>query len=128
MRRFELKPFLANIEKYEINEFLVVPPIVIAIIKSGLGDKYSLKTIRSVQIGAAPLGRASQERFRQMLPPSALVNQVWGMTETTCLCLEFNWPEKDDTGSVGRLIPNMEAKYGCHLPVSPLSFLIGNYR
>lgn len=32
------------------------------------------------------------------------------MTELTCIATLTNYPEADDTGAVGRLIPNMEAK------------------
>ena len=44
------------------------------------------------------------------LAPDAVVAQVWGLTETgwvTC----FDWREKDVSGSVGRLLPNVELKY-----------------
>ena len=111
MRRFELEPFLANIEKFKITEFGVVPPIVIAIIMSGLGKKYSLKSVKAVQCGAAPLGKESQEKLRQLLAPGATVLQVWGMTETSCIGSMFHYPEEDDTGSVGRMLPNLDAKY-----------------
>lgn len=36
--------------------------------------------------------------------------QGWGMTETTCVGSMFLYPEHDETGSVGRQIPNLEAK------------------
>ena len=36
MRRFELEPFLANIEYFAINDLILVPPIVIAIIVRNL--------------------------------------------------------------------------------------------
>ena len=110
MRRFELEPFLANIEKYEINEVGLVPPIAIAIIMSGLGKKYSLKTVKSVLCGAAPLSKESQSRLRQLLPEDATVLQAWGMTETSCVASMFYYPEDDDTGSVGRMIPNLDVK------------------
>lgn len=84
MRRFDLEQFLANIQKFEINEFGIVPPILIAILMSPLTPKYSLKTIRSVSVGAAPLGKDTQERFRKLVPKEATVNQVWGMTESEC--------------------------------------------
>jgi len=32
MRRFELEPFFASVEKFTINDMILVPPIVIAII------------------------------------------------------------------------------------------------
>ena len=76
MRRFELEPYLANIEKHKINEGVLVPPIAIAIIMSGLTDKYSLASVRSVTIGAAPLGKASQDRLKELLPPGCIVTQV----------------------------------------------------
>ncbi|KAG4429423.1 hypothetical protein IFR05_015097 [Cadophora sp. M221] len=110
MRRFELEPLLANIEKFQINEIGIVPPIVIAIIMSGLASKYSLKTIRALTVGAAPLGKDSQDRMRDLLPPGTFVNQVWGMTETSCIASMFHYPEDDVTGSVGRMIPLLDSK------------------
>ena len=111
MRRFELEPFLANIEKFEINEFVVVPPIAIAIIMSGLGMKYSLKSVKAVQCGAAPMSKESQDRLRQLLPEGTTVTQVWGMTETSCVGSMFYYPDDDETGSVGRMIANLDVKY-----------------
>lgn len=110
MRRFELEPFFATIEKFKINEVGIVPPIAIAIIMSGLAKKYSLGSVRQVSIGAAPLGKEPQMRLRELLPKGALCNQVWGMTETSCVASMFHFPEDDDTGSVGRMIPNLDAK------------------
>jgi len=110
MRRFELEPLLANIEKFQINEIGLVPPIIIAIVMSGLASKYSLKGIKSLTCGAAPLGRESQDRMRDLLAPGTLVNQVWGMTETSCIASMFYCPEDDVTGSVGRMIPGLDAK------------------
>lgn len=111
MRRFELEPFLATFEKFQLNEVGVVPPIMIAIIMSGLASKYSLKGIRSVTVGAAPLSKETQQRFRDLLAPGTFVNQVWGMTEMSCIASMFHYPEDDTTGSIGRPIPNVEFKY-----------------
>ena len=51
-----------------------------------------------------------QNRLMSILHPEAIVAQVWGMTEMG-LVTTFHYPEKDDTGSVGKPLPNMEAKY-----------------
>ncbi|KAG9235762.1 4-coumarate-CoA ligase-like protein [Amylocarpus encephaloides] len=110
MRRFDLEEFLACIEKFEINELGIVPPIAIAIIMTPLNQKYSLKSVKDVAIGAAPLGRESQQRLKNLLAPGARVTQVWGMTEMTCVASMFNWPDDDDTGSVGRILPHCDAK------------------
>lgn len=120
MRRFELEPFLANIEKFGVNEIGIVPPIVIAIIMSGLGKKYSLASLKNITVGAAPLGKASQDRLRALLGKNATVNQVWGMTEMSCVATMFHYPLDDTSGSIGHFLPNCDAKY---LPLSASSNL-----
>lgn len=110
MRRFELEPLLANIEKYEINELGLVPPVIIAIIMSGLAPKYNLTSVRTLTSGAAPLGKESQDRIRALLAPGTFVVQVWGMTELSCIASMFHYPEDDTTGSVGRMLPGLDAK------------------
>lgn len=110
MRRFELGQFLNHIKAHEVNELALVPPIVIAIIMSGLaGDK--LKSVKHAGIGAAPLGKESQYRLKQLCAPGATINQVWGMTETSCIGSKCHYWEDDTTGSVGRMLPNLDAKY-----------------
>ncbi|KAG0650962.1 Acyl-ligase azaF [Hyphodiscus hymeniophilus] len=41
---------------------------------------------------------------------SGLGKKAWGMTETCCIASIFHYPEDDVTGSVGRIVPNMDAK------------------
>jgi hypothetical protein len=96
---------------------------------SGLGEKYSLKSIKGAHIEAAPLVAAEQCCLREMLPDDAEVLQVYGVsqemthskkkqiltlivkiTEASCVITKFPHPENDDTGSIGRLIRNCEAK------------------
>ncbi|KAJ4374869.1 Acyl-CoA synthetase actt5 [Neocucurbitaria cava] len=110
MRRFELEPYLAAIEKHQITNLGMVPPLVIAIINSPLTKKYSLKSVRTVGVGAAPLDAGSQRRLREICAPDCKCTQVWGMTETTSAITLFYYPEADDTGSVGRLMPNTDIK------------------
>lgn len=110
MRRFELEPFLSNFQKFACTELVVVPPIAIAILMSPLHKKYSLKSARSGFVGAAPLDKGPQGRFQALLGDNAPFTQVWGMTELNCVATSFPYPESNDTGSIGRLIPNLEAK------------------
>lgn len=79
MRRFELEAFLAAVEKLQITDLGIVPPLVIAIIMSPLSKKYSLKSIRRVAAGAAPLDAISQKKFQSLCAPGATFTQVWGM-------------------------------------------------
>jgi 4-coumarate--CoA ligase len=109
MRRFELPSFLAHVQKYQVNELILVPPIIIAVIMSGLaGDK--LKSIRGANVGAAPLDAESQAKFKALCAPGAFVTQIWGMTEISCIGSMFYHGEDDTTGSVGRMMPNIDAK------------------
>lgn len=123
MRRFDLEKHLVAMEKYRISEVLVVPPMAVAILMSPFSKKRPfLKKVLSAAAGAAPLDKDLQVRFRTLLDDNAPFTQVWGMTETSIGTM-FHYPEHDDTGSVGRLIPNLEAKsvlVPLHLTVCPL--------
>jgi 4-coumarate--CoA ligase len=110
MRRFELEQFLANIEKFSVTGLSVVPPMAIAIIMSPLNKKYSLKSIRWSQGGAAPMGPETQARLQALLNKDTPFTQVWGMTEASCIVTRFEYPERDVTGAVGRPIPNVDMK------------------
>jgi acyl-CoA synthetase (AMP-forming)/AMP-acid ligase II len=120
MRRFDLPVFLRTFEKYGITDLTLVPPIAIAILMSELThSRPFLKSVRTASCGAAPLDKDVQARIQKLLGPGAPFTQVWGMTETSCIATMFPYPEDDNTGSVGRLVPNVEAKYA----VSPSSLL-----
>ncbi|KAJ5897209.1 hypothetical protein N7504_007497 [Penicillium tannophilum] len=111
MRRFNLEEFLSNVEKFNVTDLAMVPPIVIAVLMSPFSKKRPfLKKVQGAMCGAAPLDKDLQARFRSMMADGSPFTQVWGMTETSCVATMFPYPEHDDTGSVGRLIPNLEAK------------------
>ena len=120
MRRFDLEKYLHTVERYGVTDLGMVPPIVIAILMSSLSqNRPFLKKTRLAACGAAPLDKGIQARFRSLMGANAPFTQVWGMTETSCVATMFPYPEHDDTGSVGRLIPNLEAKCVVSLPCSP---------
>jgi 4-coumarate--CoA ligase len=110
MRRFELESWMRNIERFQITEANMVPPMVIQVINSSLTKKYSLASIRNSWVGAAPLAAEPQARYKTLLRPDTPFNQVWGMSETSCIATMVHYPEHDPTGSVGRFLPNHDAK------------------
>ncbi|OQV09713.1 hypothetical protein CLAIMM_13805 [Cladophialophora immunda] len=110
LRRFEVEVFLGTIGKFQITDLTLVPPVAVTIIKHPHVQKYSLQSLRVVIVGAAPLGRDNQMALQRILGDEARVTQVWGMTEATCIATTFRYPESDDTGSVGRMLPNLDAK------------------
>jgi 4-coumarate--CoA ligase len=110
MRRFHLESWLRNIERFQITECNMVPPMVIQVINSPLTRKYSLRSVRYGWCGAAPLAAEPQARMKALLQADAAFNQAWGMSETSCIATMLHYPEHDPTGSVGRFLPNHDAK------------------
>lgn len=110
MARFDLKKYASTIQKYGITDTATTPQMVVYLLKSGLPLKDMLSTLRYVWCGSAPIDTAVLSRFYEMLPSNAIITGTWGMSETgaqTC----FKWPERDTTGSVGRLTPGTEIRY-----------------
>jgi acyl-CoA synthetase (AMP-forming)/AMP-acid ligase II len=111
MRRFDVFKYVQYIQKYQVTDLMVVPPIVVALINCPLlDDPQYMKSVKWGFSGAAPLGVSTQARLREKLPAGAVFTQIFGMTETSCLALITPYGEDDDTGSVGRPIPGLEAK------------------
>ncbi|KAH8650009.1 AMP-binding enzyme [Xylariales sp. PMI_506] len=110
MRRFELEPFLSNIQKYQITDAIMVPPIAVAVCMSPVTKNYSLKSLKQILVGAAPLSKETQAGIRKYVSPGVPVAQVWGMTESTCIATRFEYPEDDTTGSVGHPLPGLDVK------------------
>ncbi len=123
MRRFELEPFLELHVKFQITEVLVVPPIANAIVASGLADPVSPKyreecSLRSLQwglLGGAPPSADVQRKMQNLMAPRAVLGQLWGMTEMTCIAT-YTRPrmrkesDGDHCGSVGTPLNNLELK------------------
>ena len=110
-KRFDPTEYLIAHGKYEITEILMVPPLVVACIKSTLPNKKEcLRTVRWVLCGAAPMSKETQSQFQALLSPGANITQTFGMTEGSCLVFLFPTGEADDSGSSGRQITNLEVK------------------
>jgi acyl-CoA synthetase (AMP-forming)/AMP-acid ligase II len=81
MPRFDLEQCLAICEKYQVTFANVVPPIVLALAKHPLVDKFDLSRLRIVFSGAAPLGETLAQAASTRL--KCLVVQGYGLTETS---------------------------------------------
>jgi len=109
MRRFNLHQYLSAISQYQITETAMVPPIVLSILKISSVAQHLMPSLRCVWCAGARLAQTTQERLYRLLQSNARVLQVWGMTEAGWITT-FLYPEEDHSGSVGRLLPGMEAK------------------
>lgn len=109
MRRFDLQRYFSTIQQYGITETPMVPQIMRKIVEQPSLARGMLKSLQLVWSAGAPLPESLHDQFYRLLKPAARVIQVWGMTEAGWIST-FLWPEKDHSGSVGRLLPGMEAK------------------
>ncbi|KAG9143744.1 hypothetical protein Leryth_022863 [Lithospermum erythrorhizon] len=113
MQKFDINNCMEVVEKYKVTITPFVPPILLAIIKSELADKYDLSSIRMVQSGGAPLGKELEDAIRTKLP-SAVLGQGCGMTEAgpLAMCPMFAKEPASDakSGSCGKVVRNIEMK------------------
>lgn len=110
--RFELEPFLATLQDYNVTMAHLVPPIVLALSKHPVVDDYKLPNLKTIFCGAAPLDdkltRACMTRL------DCEVRQGYGMTETSPVTHSSpSDPREVKFGSVGVPAPNTEVKIVC---------------
>ncbi|KAK1466335.1 4-coumarate-CoA ligase 2 [Colletotrichum cuscutae] len=108
MKEFRYEDFLFAIGKYKITNLQVAPPILVMLSKRPETARYDLSSVKDMLCGAAPLSRELQNECQRRF--SVQINQGWGMTEVTCGGIMVPGGIKDDTGSVGKLVPNCECK------------------
>jgi acyl-CoA synthetase (AMP-forming)/AMP-acid ligase II len=105
--RFELEGFLRAIQDHRATLTIVVPPVALALAAHPLVDAYDLSSLRLLGVGGAPLGASVEQRCAERL--GCVVGQGYGMTEASAL-LTVGPLEAPRRGSVGRLVPNTEAR------------------
>ncbi|KDP36410.1 hypothetical protein JCGZ_08679 [Jatropha curcas] len=113
MQKFEINSLMELVTKYKVTIAPFVPPIVLAIAKSPVVDKYDLSSIRTVMSGAAPMGKELEDAVRAKLP-NAKLGQGYGMTEAgpvLSMCLAFaKEPFEIKSGACGTVVRNAEMK------------------
>ncbi|OVA10231.1 AMP-dependent synthetase/ligase [Macleaya cordata] len=113
MQKFEIISLMELVQKYKVTIAPFVPPIVLAIAKSPVVDKYDLSSIRTIMSGAAPMGKELEDTLRAKLP-NAKLGQGYGMTEAgpvLSMCLAFaKEPFDIKSGSCGTVVRNAEMK------------------
>lgn len=110
MSKFDIEKFCANVQNYRITYAYVVPPVVLLLSKHPVVDKYDLSSLRMMNSGAAPLTRELVEAASARIKVG--IKQGYGLSETSPTSHAQSWDEWDKyIGSVGKLMPNMEAKY-----------------
>ncbi|EEF42901.1 probable CoA ligase CCL10 isoform X2 [Ricinus communis] len=110
MEKFELDKMLRSIEKYRVSYLFVVPPVVIALAKQNVVEKFDLTSLKVIGSGAAPLGKDIMEECAKNLPHVEIV-QGYGMTETCgIISIEDRKEGIRLSGSTGLLVPGVESQ------------------
>lgn len=73
MERFDFEGMLRAVEKYKVTYMPVSPPLIVALAKSGVAQKYDLSSLRVLGSGGAPLGKEVVERFNAKFPDVEIV-------------------------------------------------------
>src|SRR5438552_8846891 len=109
MPRFDLEQFLQLMQQHGVTRAYLVPPIVLALAKHPLVEKYNLGSLRSINSGAAPLGANIDLACENRL--HCFVAQGYGLTETSPVVSTTPIdPAVRRAGSAGLLIPNTECR------------------
>lgn len=107
--RFDLEQFLRTMQDRRVTRTLLVPPIVLALAKQPIVDRYDLSAFKAFLVGAAPLGESVARACAERL--GCVVQQVYGLTETSPLThMNPEDPAKLKLASVGTCVPNTECK------------------
>ena len=109
MPRFELEPFLQAVQQYRITRLFLAPPIVVALAKHPLVDKYDLSSVETIFSGAAPLDAETAKVCGDRI--KCRVSQGYGLTETSPVSHSVSDRAAEVVpGSVGPSLPNTECK------------------
>ncbi len=101
-------PFMIqSIRQHSLNALFMVPAIWNRIAQEC--TKEDLADIRFAMCGASPLPTSVQENVQKKLHDGVILRVNWGMTETTCGATQVGLTEAAHEGSVGRLLPHVEA-------------------
>jgi acyl-CoA synthetase (AMP-forming)/AMP-acid ligase II len=107
--RFDLERFLGLVREHRATVLVVPPPVVAALARHPVVDRYDLSSLELLVSGGAPLGADLQRAVAARFPGLA-VGQGWGMTETA---VGATMPDRDAgtvPGSVGRVMPSTELR------------------
>ncbi|KAL6634700.1 hypothetical protein ACP70R_027371 [Stipagrostis hirtigluma subsp. patula] len=119
MDRFDLRTFLGALVSHRVMFAPIVPPVMLAMVKSPVADEFDLSglALKSVMTAAAPLAPDLLAAFQRKFP-GVQVEEAYGLTEHSCITLTHAGgdPERGPVAiakknSVGFILPNLEVKF-----------------
>uniref|UniRef100_A0A0D9W3F4 4-coumarate--CoA ligase n=1 Tax=Leersia perrieri TaxID=77586 RepID=A0A0D9W3F4_9ORYZ len=112
MDRFDLRAFLRALIDHRVAFAPLVPPVMLAMVKSPIADEFDLTalSLKSVMTAAAPLAPDLLAAFNRKFP-GVQVEEAYGLTEHSCITLTHTNDKVAKRGSVGFILPNLEVKF-----------------
>lgn len=109
MARPELAEFLRLVQNHGVTRADVVPPIVSALARHPVVERYDLSSLRVVLSSAAPLSAEVQQAAAERV--GCVVKQAMGMTEASPATHGLpDDPARNKAGSIGPLLSNTQAR------------------
>lgn len=108
LSRYELRPFLEALQKYEVTIAPLVPPLVLALARAPEVKDYDLSKLRWIHCGAASLPHSVAQECLERL--GCQIKYGYGLTEVSPLSHASIPLKRDTPGSVGYCLPNTECK------------------
>lgn len=110
MAKFDLEKFCSVVQSHRVTLAYAAPPVVLALANNPIVQRYDLSSLRVIMSAAAPLSTDLIYRVYHKL--NVPVKQGYGLTETSPAAFMQTLADWDEAiGSVGKLVPNMQAKY-----------------
>ncbi|HXV93979.1 MAG TPA: AMP-binding protein, partial [Pseudonocardia sp.] len=107
--RFDLEACLALVERHRATILPAAPPVVLALARHPVVDRYDLSSLELVVSGSAPLSAELETECAARLGRPVL--QVYGLTETSPVVSVSRRDGRGHTpGGVGTLVPGTEAR------------------
>lgn len=107
MARYDFETLTRYSAQYNLSVFFLAPSIWNRIVNEWKTE--DCKNIRWAMSGGSPLPLVLQNRMNEALTPGTYLLPNWGMTELVCGATQLDPDKGDDEGSVGVLLPRVEA-------------------
>ena len=82
MAKFTLQSLLEHTERFKATDMFLMPAVLIAMLNAPRVNTIDLSSVRTANVGGAPLRESTLQRLRSIMPhKSLIIREGWGMTE-----------------------------------------------